>query len=103
MQQYLLTALILLPVVGAALAIAHGVVRRSAKETDYRWIALLFSAATFALSLFLLGGDGGHAADGFRFVQNSEWINVIGARYHIGVDGISLWLVLLTTLLVPFS
>ncbi|HEY0545935.1 MAG TPA: NADH-quinone oxidoreductase subunit M [Pyrinomonadaceae bacterium] len=103
MQQYLLTALILLPVVGAVLAIAHGVVRRSAKETDYRWIALLFSAATFALSLFLLGGDGGHAADGFNFVQNSEWINVIGARYHVGVDGISLWLVLLTTLLVPIS
>ncbi len=103
MQQYLLTAVILLPVIGAALAIAHGVVRRNARETDYRSIALLFSVLTFALSLFLLGGDGGYAADGFRFVQNAEWINVIGARYHVGVDGISLWLVLLTTLLVPIS
>lgn len=103
MQQYLLTALILLPVIGAVLAVAHGAVRRNAGETDYRWIALLFSTLTFALSLFLLGSDGGYAADGFSFVQNSEWINIIGARYHVGVDGISLWLVLLTTLLVPIS
>jgi NADH-quinone oxidoreductase subunit M len=54
---------------------------------------------------FLLRGAGGTAptADGFRFVQNVSWIGAIGARYHVGVDGISLWLVLLTTLLVPIS
>ena len=102
MQQYLITALILIPVIGAVLAVAHGIVRKS-NETDYRWIALLFSVLTFALSLFLLASDGGHKADGFSFVQNIEWINSIGARYHVGVDGISLWLVLLTTLLVPIS
>jgi len=102
MQQYLVTALILLPLVGAVLAIAHGIVRKS-NDTDYRWIALLFSIATFLLSLFLLGSDGGHSAGGFQFVKDIEWINAIGARYHVGVDGISLWLVLLTTLLVPIS
>ncbi|HKR02737.1 MAG TPA: NADH-quinone oxidoreductase subunit M [Pyrinomonadaceae bacterium] len=100
MQQYLLTILILLPVVGAVALIGHGLVRK--RESDYRWIALGVSALTFALSLLLLG-DGGSAADGFRFVQNVPWISSIGARYHIGVDGISLWLVLLTTLLVPIS
>ena len=99
MQQYLLTILILLPVVGAIAAIGHGFVYK--RETDYRWIALGFSIATFALSLLLLTGDTTGA--GFRFVQNVPWINSIGARYHIGVDGISLWLVLLTTLLVPIS
>ena len=104
MQQHLLTALILLPVVGALLAIAHRLFRRhSSQETDYRWIALLFSVLTFGLSLMLLGHDGGYGADGFRFVYNVPWIGSIGARYHVGVDGISLWLVILTTLLMPIS
>jgi NADH-quinone oxidoreductase subunit M len=101
MQQYLLTILILLPVVGAIALIGHGLVRK--READYRWIALLFSAATFALSLLLLGNGGGNTAGGFSFVQDTVWISTINAHYHIGVDGISLWLVLLTTLLVPIS
>lgn len=101
MQQYLLTILILLPVVGALVMMASGLFAKG-RESNYRWLALTFSIATFALSLLLLGG-GGVAADGFRFVQNVPWIGAIGARYHVGVDGISLWLVLLTTLLVPIS
>jgi NADH-quinone oxidoreductase subunit M len=100
MQQYLLTILILLPTAGAVATIAHGLVYQ--RETDYRWIALAVSVVTFLLSLMLLG-DGGATAEGFRFVQDTPWIHVISARYHIGVDGISLWLVLLTTLLVPIS
>jgi NADH-quinone oxidoreductase subunit M len=100
MQQYLLTILILLPVIGAIATIGYRFVRE--RETDYRWMALGFSLLTFVLSLLLLG-DGGSAADGFSFVQNVPWISSIGARYHVGVDGISLWLVLLTTLLVPIS
>ena len=39
----------------------------------------------------------------FRFEENISWIGAIGARYHLGVDGISLWLVLLTTLLMPIA
>jgi NADH-quinone oxidoreductase subunit M len=103
MKQYLLTALILIPVIGALAAITHGLLRRSKRETDYRWIALLFSVITFLVSLFLIGNEGGISADGFSFVQNVPWIDSIGARYHIGVDGISLWLVILTTLLVPIA
>ncbi|HEX8140164.1 MAG TPA: NADH-quinone oxidoreductase subunit M [Pyrinomonadaceae bacterium] len=100
MQQYLLTALILLPVLGALAAVGHGLAPYR-RETHYRWIALVVSLATFALSLLLLGG-GGYGA-GFRFEQDVPWIGAIGARYHIGVDGISLWLVILTTLLVPIA
>jgi NADH-quinone oxidoreductase subunit M len=100
MQQYLLTILILLPVVGALALIGYGLVRQ--READYKWIALSFSTLTFALSLMLLG-SGGSTVDGFRFVQNVPWIASINANYHVGVDGISLWLVLLTTLLVPIS
>jgi NADH-quinone oxidoreductase subunit M len=39
----------------------------------------------------------------FRFVENVEWIPAFGIRYHLGVDGISLWLILLTTFLTPLT
>lgn len=104
MHQYLLTILILLPVVGALVLIASGIFARG-RESSYPWIALVVSIAVFALSLLLLGEGGAAATDagGFRFVQDTPWIGSINARYHVGVDGISLWLVLLTTLLVPIS
>ncbi|HEY0079047.1 MAG TPA: NADH-quinone oxidoreductase subunit M [Pyrinomonadaceae bacterium] len=103
MQSYLLTILILLPVVGAVALAAHGLAPYR-RESHYRWIALGVSTATFLLSLLLLGGGIGEGTiNDFRFVQNTPWIGAIGARYHVGVDGMSLWLVLLTTLLVPIS
>lgn len=101
MQQHLLTILMLLPVIGAMALIAYSFVP-GCREEYYKWIALAFSTATFLLSLFLLSGTGGGIAS-FRFEENLSWIGAIGARYHIGVDGISLWLVLLTTLLVPIA
>ena len=67
MQAYLLTILILLPTVGAVALVGHGLVYK--RESHYKWIALLFSVATFALSLLLLGG-GGRTEAGFQFVQN---------------------------------
>jgi NADH-quinone oxidoreductase subunit M len=102
MLRYLLTILILVPVVGALFAVGYGFLSRK-RETYYRWIALLFSLLTFALSLLLLSNAGGYDTAAFRFEQNVSWIGAIGTNYHLGVDGISLWLVLLTTLLVPIS
>ena len=101
MQQHLLTVLILLPVVGALVLFAYSFLP-GRREENYRWIALFVSSATFAVSLLLLRGAGGAIAD-FRFEENVTWIGSIGTRYHLGVDGISLWLVLLTTLLMPIS
>ncbi len=103
MQTYLLTILILLPLAGAVAVALHGLAPYS-RPQHYRWIALLFSLATFAVSLLLLTGDvGGGAVNAFRFEQKALWIGSIGAYYHVGVDGMSLWLVLLATLLVPIS
>jgi len=101
MQQHLLTVLILLPVIGALVLLGYSFLPGQ-REENYRWIALLVSSATFAVSLLLLRGAGGAIAD-FRFEENVTWIGSIGTRYHLGVDGISLWLVLLTTLLMPIS
>src|ERR1700757_5047505 len=101
MQSHLLTILILLPVIGAATAVVYSFTP-GARESHHRWIAFGFTTLVFGLSLFLLKG----AAPGdavFRFEQNYSWIASIGARYHMAVDGISLWLVLLTTLLMPIA
>ena len=97
---YLLTILILLPVAGALALMLYSFVS-SRREEHYRWIALVTTVATFAVSLLLLRGVGWGPE--FRFEENVSWIGAIGARYHLGVDGISLWLVLLTTLLMPIA
>lgn len=101
MQQYLLTIIILLPVVGALAMVGYSLLP-SKRESNYKWIALAVSVADFALSLLLIRGSGAGIKD-FRFVEDVLWIGSIGAHYHIGVDGISLWLVLLTTLLMPIA
>jgi NADH-quinone oxidoreductase subunit M len=97
----LLTILILLPVAGALALVGYSFVS-SRREEHYRWIALIVTVATFAVSLLLLRGVGASGAE-FRFEENVSWIGSIGARYHVAVDGISLWLVLLTTLLMPIA
>ncbi|MBC7930955.1 MAG: NADH-quinone oxidoreductase subunit M, partial [Rubrivivax sp.] len=103
MRSYLLTILILLPVAGAIAVAAHGFAGYARRE-HYRWIALGFSVLTFALSLLLLTEPIGMGTTSvYHFEQNVPWVASIGANYHLGVDGMSLWLVLLTTLLVPIA
>jgi NADH-quinone oxidoreductase subunit M len=98
---HLLTILILLPVVGALASVLYSLVP-GPREEHYKWIALLTTVSTFIISLLLLTGLGGNSST-FRFEENVLWIGSIGSRYHLAVDGISLWLVLLTTLLMPIA
>ena len=101
MQSHLLTILVLLPVIGAGTTVIYSLTP-GARESHHRWIALAFTTLSFLVSLLLIQGAGGGLA-AFRFAENYSWITAIGARYHLGVDGISLWLVLLTTLLMPIA
>ena len=98
---HLLTILILLPAIGALASVLYSFAP-SRHADHYKWIALITTISTFGLSLLLLTGLGGETAN-FRFEENVIWIGSIGTRYHVGVDGISLWLVLLTTLLMPIA
>jgi NADH-quinone oxidoreductase subunit M len=100
MLNHLLTILILAPVAGALVTVGYGLLPNR-REENYKWIALVFSLITFGLSLLLLRGAGSGAE--FTFEENVAWIGAIGSRYHVGVDGVSLWLVLLTTLLMPIA
>ena len=67
------------------------------------WIrgwTLAVSVAALGVSLAVLANFDKSQA-GFQMVENHEWIRAFGAGYHLGVDGISLWLVVLTTFLWP--
>jgi NADH-quinone oxidoreductase subunit M len=101
MQQYLLTFIILIPVVGALATVGYSLLPGK-RESNYKWIALGFSILDFIVSLTLIRGVGAGTKN-FRFVEDVLWIGSIGAHYHLAVDGISLWLVLLTTLLMPIA
>lgn len=87
----LLSLLIWLPILGGFAALAFGAER----APQVRWFALLVTLLTFAISIPLYTGfDAGTAA--MQFVENHSWISAFDIRYHLGVDGISLALVLLT-------
>jgi NADH-quinone oxidoreductase subunit M len=67
-----------------------------------RWTALILSLIPLALSLVLwFGFDRGQA--GFQFQEQYLWYPAINSSYHLGVDGISLTMVLLTTFLTPVA
>ncbi len=96
----ILTILILLPAFGAVAIIGHSLFW---KELNHlKWIALGFTIANFLYSLFLFGG-GGVSANGFQFVKNIPWIEAINTNYHVGIDGLSLWLLILTTFIMPIA
>jgi NADH-quinone oxidoreductase subunit M len=92
----LLTALVVLPAIGALLV---ALVPTSRGEVG-RLVGVATSAATGALSIWLVTQfDIGN--DGFQFTSQHVWIKDLGVSWHLGVDGISLFLVLLTGLLFP--
>ena len=67
-----------------------------------RWTALLASLVPLGLSIWLwLGFDS--TAAGFQFEEQYEWYAAINSTFHIGVDGLSLSMVLLTTILTPLA
>ena len=97
----LLTILILLPVVGALLTLGHAMFWK--QEGGLKWLTLGFTVLNFLLSLVLILDKGAANASGFFFEQNVPWIRAINTNYHVGVDGLSLWLVVLTTFIMPIA
>jgi len=93
---HLLNVLIGLPLFGAAAVLF--LPRQSPRVL--RGFTLGILLATLAASLYLLRVP---MTRGWHFVYVREWIPSLGIRYHVAVDGISLWLVLLTTLITPIA
>ena len=95
----ILSTITFLPLVGVALLLFIGDESEVARK-NIRWISLFTTIATFLVSIFIWTGfDTANA--GFQFVENKPWLDS-GIRYHLGVDGISMLFVILTTFLMPF-
>src|SRR5271165_2044287 len=97
MSESILTLILLVPLGGAVL-----VALAPDRGKLPNWIALVTALASFGLTLhlpthFALG------TSGFQFEINRPWIENPAIFYHVGVDGLSLWLVVLTGLLAPIG
>ncbi len=88
----LLSVSIWLPIAFGAVLLATG---REDKPDSARWLALVGAVLSFIVTIPLITGfDTGTAA--LQFSENLLWIERFNVRYHLGVDGISVWFVLLT-------
>jgi NADH-quinone oxidoreductase subunit M len=94
----LLTAAILVPLAGA---VTVALLPRRRPEL-VRLVTLLFSGTTAAFTLWLLNAFDRHDP-GFQFESSHQWIEEFGISWHLGIDGISLFLVVLTGLLFPLT
>src|SRR5262249_25637269 len=93
---YLLNVLIGLPLLSAVMVLF--LPRQSPKVL--RGFTLGSLLLTLAASLLLLRVP---MTRGWHFVYVTDWMPSLGIRYHVAIDGISLWLVLLTTLIGPIA
>ncbi|MGH7916693.1 MAG: complex I subunit 4 family protein [Candidatus Binataceae bacterium] len=96
MGGYALTIVTFVPLLGAFLVLLQS-------DEQAIWTsAFIFSLVPLAVSLYLLALFDPHQA-GYQFVEQYQWIPEFGISYHLGMDGISLFLVILTTLLISLS
>ncbi len=104
-ESSILTWLTFLPIGAGLLLLAAGSVaqvsgRPGLPDRVWKIVGLAGTAFTFLLSLQLLRGF--DATDpGFQFLQHVEWLPEFGIHWFVGIDGISLFLVLLTTFIMP--
>ncbi|MBP8973263.1 MAG: NADH-quinone oxidoreductase subunit M [Anaerolineae bacterium] len=95
----LVTVVLMLPLAGLVLMMLF-----SRTEQAYKWAALVTSLVTFGVSLLLVRNFDTKVS-GLQMVQRVDWITAdsFTIRYYVGVDGISIWLVLLTTFIMPLA
>ncbi len=102
----ILTLLTFLPALGAVIiAISllqktNNAEEKSFSDRSARILALIFSGITFIVSLVLYSNFNKNSSK-YQFIEKFEWLEGSKIYYHLGVDGISIYLILLTTLLIP--
>ncbi len=98
MDIYLLSALIIFPLIGALFILFF--VRKENNDHNAKLTALWTSAVNFVISLYILFKFDASNAE-YQFVEKVSWFDGANIFYYLGIDGISIYLVLLTTLLIP--
>ncbi len=94
----LLTLTTFIPLVGAAILALFLRGDDEPAQRNAKWVALATTVATFIVSLFIYGQFDPSNTD-FQMVEEAEWL--LGLQYKMGVDGISVLFVMLTTFLMP--
>ncbi|WP_166415893.1 NADH-quinone oxidoreductase subunit M [Cochlodiniinecator piscidefendens] len=94
----LLSIVTFIPLVAASILAVFLRGNEKSDQNNAKWVALLATTATFLMSLFILSGFDPENT-GFQFVEERDWI--MGLSYRMGVDGISVLFVMLTTFLMP--
>lgn len=98
----LLSITIFLPLLGAFVILLNWGNKESALAVNARWVALWTTFVTFVLAVILWGYF--NAASGeFQFEEKLQWMPLLDISYHVGLDGISLPLFLLSALLIPLA
>ena len=98
------------PLVGGLVMLALSSIPRRPAEMGgvqkaddlWRWLALVVSIVTFGLSLGVLG-EFRLGESGYQLVEEATWVGPLNLRYILGVDGISVFMLLLTAFLMPLS
>ena len=91
-QNSLLTYLILIPLIGSFLILLI----KKEQANLVRYVALGISTIAFLVSLVFISSLI-HSNSDFQFINKIQWINGLNIHYHVGIDGMSMLLVLLTT------
>jgi len=94
----LISIITFLPLIGALIILFGVRGDDAAARENARWAALWATLATFLISLFLLAGFDPQDT-GFQFVEESAWLGMLS--YKVGVDGVSILFVMLTTFIMP--
>ena len=96
----LLSIVTFIPAIAAAILAIFLRGEDAAAQTNAKWVALIATVLTFLVSLFILFGFDPSNTD-FQFVEERAWL--LGLKYKMGVDGISVLFVLLTTFMMPLT
>ncbi|PRY21525.1 NADH dehydrogenase subunit M [Aliiruegeria haliotis] len=99
-MENLISIIIFLPLIAALILAVFLRGEDEAAQRNAKWLALIATSATLFISLFLLAGFDASNTE-FQFVEDREWL--MGLKYKMGVDGISILFVMLTTFLMPIT
>ena len=101
LDSHLLSTLVFLPLLWGLVGLVFPTDTEGGR-TVYRFWNLVGTLAVFGISMLVFAGYQPKGPE-FQFAEVSEWLPGLGISYNVGLDGLSLWLVLLTTFLMPIA
>lgn len=96
----LLSIVTFIPAIAAAILLVFLRGENQASQNNAKWVALIATVITFLVSLFILAQFDPQDT-GMQFVEERDWL--LGLKYKLGVDGISVLFVMLTTFMMPLT